>query len=105
MKRPPAHPTELACPCCLPALGEVGEVPPRGGLRTSVGEPRSTLQSGAGRFRGPEAGPVASSAEVSPSALWRSLGKRVGLTPSGVRIPLPPPLTRRRTCRAPPGGA
>src|SRR5699024_4230618 len=31
-----------------------------------------------------------SSAEDSPSGLWRSLGKRVGLTPSGVRIPYPP---------------
>src|SRR5699024_10155516 len=33
---------------------------------------------------------VPSSAEDSPSGLWRSLGKRVGLTPSGVRIPYPP---------------
>lgn len=38
MKRPPAHPTELACPCCLPALGELGEVPPHGGLARSLGE-------------------------------------------------------------------
>ncbi len=30
--------------------------------------------------------------EVSPSGLWRTLGKRVGLTPSGVRISLPPPV-------------
>jgi hypothetical protein len=22
MKRPPTHPAELACPCCLPALGD-----------------------------------------------------------------------------------
>jgi hypothetical protein len=29
--------------------------------------------------------------EDSPSGLWRTLGKRVGLTPSGVRIPHPPP--------------
>ena len=34
---------------------------------------------------------VLSFAEDSPSGLWRSLGKRVGLTPSGVRIPYPPP--------------
>ena len=33
---------------------------------------------------------VASSTEDSPSGLWRSLGKRVGVTPSGVRIPYPP---------------
>ena len=31
-KRPPAHPTELTDPCCLPALGELGEMPPHGGL-------------------------------------------------------------------------
>jgi len=24
-KGPPAHPVELTCPCCLPALGELGE--------------------------------------------------------------------------------
>src|SRR5690242_5228439 len=36
-----------------------------------------------------------SCAEDSPSGLWRSLGKRVGLTPSGVQIPYPP---RRRAC-------
>src|SRR5690625_6884029 len=29
--------------------------------------------------------------EDSPSGLWRTLGKRVGLTPSRVRIPHPPP--------------
>ena len=29
--------------------------------------------------------------EDSPSGLWRTLGKRVGFTPSGVRIPHPPP--------------
>ena len=34
--------------------------------------------------------PVASSAEDSPSGLWRSLGKRVGRNPSGVQIPYPP---------------
>ena len=28
--------------------------------------------------------------EDSPSGLWRTLGKRVGLKPSGVRIPHPP---------------
>ena len=28
--------------------------------------------------------------EDSPSGLWRSLGKRVGFTPSGVQIPYPP---------------
>ncbi len=36
--------------------------------------------------------PVSSSAEDSPSGLWRSLGKRVGGDPSRVQIPHPPPL-------------
>ena len=26
----PAHPVELTYPCCLPTLGELGEMPPRG---------------------------------------------------------------------------
>ncbi len=30
-KGPPAHPTEHAYPCCLPALGELGMMPPHGG--------------------------------------------------------------------------
>src|SRR5690606_40465154 len=34
---------------------------------------------------------VPSDADDSPSGLWRTLGKRVGSTPSGVRIPHPPP--------------
>ena len=32
--------------------------------------------------------------EDSPSGLWRTLGKRVGCKPSGVRIPHPPRLPR-----------
>ena len=36
---------------------------------------------------------LSSPTEVSPSGLWRTLGKRVGLTPSRVRIPHPPPAT------------
>lgn len=34
--------------------------------------------------------------EDSPSGLWRTLGKRVGCKPSGVRIPHPPPPIRDR---------
>ena len=49
MKRPPAHPTELAYPCCLPALGEFGKMPPHGGLATSLGEPLRTTNPGPGR--------------------------------------------------------
>ena len=52
MQRPPAHPEELTCPCCLPALGEFSEVPPHGGLPRSLGEALRTGQS-ALDFRGP----------------------------------------------------
>ena len=40
--------------------------------------------------------------EDSPSGLWRTLGKRVGCKPSGVRIPHPPPQfpLRSRDSRA-----
>src|SRR3954462_7726900 len=43
--------------------------------------------------------PVSSSAEDSPSGLWRSPGTRVGRNPSGVQIPYPPPnVIRRARC-------
>src|SRR5262249_51200833 len=113
MKRPPTHPAEHACPCCLPALGEFSEMPPHGGLPASVGEPgprrrtrgwvgvaeETGIQTGPGslglvrsvcqlagaagpceRFRRVVGAWVPSSAEDSPRGLWRSLGKRVGLT-------------------------
>jgi len=34
-RRPLAHPVELTDPCCLPALGELGKLPPREGLAPS----------------------------------------------------------------------
>ena len=40
------HPTELTCPCCLPALGEFSEMPPHGGLAQSLGEWLSLTQAG-----------------------------------------------------------
>ena len=81
-KRPPTHPTELAYPCCLPALGELGKMSPRGGLSQSLGEGPAPAQGdpGQGDFTGPVGRPVRSRTEDSPSGLWRSLGKRVGLT-------------------------
>ncbi len=39
--------------------------------------------------------------EDSPSGLWRTLGTRVGLTPSRVRIPHPPPIEARSSHGAP----
>ena len=101
-KRPPTYPAERAYPCCLPALGEFGMMPPHGGLRTSVGERfpphqsngeawvvphdapwrvlRHTTRPRPDDFHRARRSPVPSSAEDSPSGLWRSLGKRVGLT-------------------------
>ena len=43
--------------------------------------------------------PVSFPAEDSPSGLGRTLGKRVGGNPSGVRISYPPPLTRQDSAR------
>lgn len=40
------------------------------------------------------------SREDSPSGLWRTLGKRVGCKPSGVRIPHPPQNVRTKRCPA-----
>jgi hypothetical protein len=42
--------------------------------------------------------PVSSSAEDSPSGLWRSPGTRVGGNPSWVQIPYPPPMTHHVGC-------
>ncbi len=46
-------------------------------------------------IRGTWPSPVRFRAEDSPRGLWRSLGKRVGFTPSRVRIPHPPPTELR----------
>ena len=73
------HPTELAYPCCLPALGEFGKMPPHGGLPRSLGDGREGSRGWWVRISRRLTRPVASSAEDSPSGLWRSLGKRVGL--------------------------
>ena len=114
-KGPPAHPPEPAYPCCLPALGEFsGLTPHEGSLRSLSAPPprrdsttfsmradgspclqalrRVRSPAERGRFRGRRSGggPVSSPAEDSPSGLWRTLGKRVGVTPSRVRIPRPP---------------
>ena len=94
MKGPPAHPSEPAYPCCLPALGRFTGWTPRGGSATnSTGQGRSAPKPLLDSNRGAGTPPsqVGSPAEDSPSGLWRSLGKRVGGNPSGVQIPYPPP--------------
>ena len=84
---------------------------PHGGSATSVRRacarrqrPRRPRRSrrpepGGPRFRPAARVPVSSCAEDSHSGLVRTLGKRVGLTPSGVRIPYPPPSARIPTVR------
>ena len=42
---PPAHLEEPTCPCCIPALGEFGEVPPRGGPWVSVFQVRGWVET------------------------------------------------------------
>src|SRR6185503_20491747 len=49
MRGPPAYLEELACPCCLPALGEFGEVPPHGGPGHTLDE---TLPERLGKWLG-----------------------------------------------------
>ena len=71
----PAHPPEPAYPCCLPALGEFREMTPHEGSPSVYADRRSPAVS--------DAQPVTSAAEDSPSGLWRTLGKRVGVTPRG----------------------
>ncbi len=90
-KGPPAHPLEPAYPCCLPALGEFGEMTPHEGPINSLRRATAAF----GRIKRPQ---VASAAEDSPSGLWRTLGKRVGGNPSRVRIPHPPPQPETLTC-------
>ena len=65
----------------------IGALPPR--------RPTSIGRSADIRFNPRLPMPVAFRAEDSPRGLWRSLGKRVGFTPSRVRIPHPPPLVSK----------
>lgn len=96
-KGPSAHLEELAYPCCLPTLGEFGKVPPRGGpggessAPLRIPKPKRIVAHREPQLAESRASALRSSAEDSPRGLWRSLGKRVGLTPSRVRIPYPPP--------------
>ena len=88
-------------------------MPPRGGLAQSLGEasarptgPERRRRRGTRRFHARVARRVRSSAEDSPSGLWRSLGKRVGCeSPQGFESPILRHSTRRRSpapCRIAP---
>lgn len=65
MKGSSAHPEELTYPCCLPALGELGEVPPRGGPCRHVTREHA-------RSRKPE--PVPEPAAAASTALDKGAG-------------------------------
>ena len=63
---------------------------PRPGSRTTPRQPQ--LRRPAARALAAHSHrPVSCLAEDSPSGLGRTIGNRVGLTPSGVQIPYPPP--------------
>src|SRR5689334_8235004 len=82
---PPVHPSELTYPCCLPALGRFMRCTPHEGL------PREyPVREGGHRW-------VSWRTEDSPRGLGRTLGKRVGFTPSRVRISYPPPAWPGKT--------
>src|SRR5439155_11604079 len=72
---------------CLPALGRFTGCTPHEGLR-------QLYPLVPGRWAS-----VSSSAEDSPRGLGRTLGKRVGLTPSRVRISYPPPSLSSKNAR------
>src|SRR3954471_22635813 len=96
MRGPPTYLEELTCPCCIPALGEFSEVPPRGGSAPTVVEPRGRAEirpprPGSDRLGSGASPQVSSSTEDSHSGLVRTLGKRVESKLSGVQIPYPPP--------------
>src|SRR5215471_1175865 len=78
-KGPPVHPPELAYPCCLPALGRFTRWSPHEGLRQPYPSDHRARPW------------VSWRAEDSPRGLGRTLGKRVGIKPSRVRISYPPP--------------
>src|SRR5262245_57735412 len=78
MGAPPVHPPEPAYPCCLPALGRFTGCTPHEGLPQLYPFPPRAERR------------LSFFAEDSPSGLGRTLGKRVGLTPSRVRISYPP---------------
>src|SRR5437667_12462851 len=84
---PPVHPSGPAYPCCLPALGRFTRYTPHEGLPTSL--PAAEIRRAPTHTYSPARMSVSWPTEDSPSGLGRTLGKRVGLTPSRVRISYP----------------
>ena len=99
----PAHPSELADPCCIPALGEFTRFTPHGVLQDTLAHaayrhPSITphLEFGVFKHRRVQSlrnttPPAFCFLEDSTSGLCRTPGTRVGSNPSGVQIPYPPP--------------
>src|SRR4051794_33132499 len=106
-----------SCPCLLPrrrvlivvpwpgafpggqTINHLGCRMPYGGRSVAVDLPSAFRRDvpKAHRHAGPWAAPgrIPGALEDSPSGLWRSLGKRVGGNPSGVRISHPPQIEPR----------
>ncbi len=80
------HPSELSYPCYLSILGDLAKVTPHE-------ESFPILNPETANFQTPKNTDRIEVLENSPSGLWRTLGKRVGCKPSGVRIPYSPPVT------------
>ena len=80
------HPSELNYPCYLSILGDLAKVTPHE-------ESFSILNPESVNFQTAKNTARIGVLENSPSGLWRTLGKRVGCKPSGVRIPHSPPVT------------
>ena len=78
------HPSELSYPCYLSILGDLAKVTPHEESTPILNPERANFQTANNAAR-------IMALENSPSGLWRTLGKRVGCKPSGVRIPYSPP--------------
>ena len=79
------HPSELSYPCYLSILGDLAKVTPHEESIPILNPERANFQTANNAAR-------IMALENSPSGLWRTLGKRVGCKPSGVRIPYSPPV-------------
>ena len=67
-ERPLVYPAELTYPCCLPALGELGEIPPHEGLALSIRDRLGPLRPARSGPDSPAATPGRRSAPISDRA-------------------------------------